>query len=410
MGSDQQASRKIKEFVPPLGVEVRRGQNGRSSIRLRFMYMGMECRETLKIEATPGNVRYATRLRSEVLNAIERKTFKYHEFSPNSRRARLFGVAPSRETVGDLLNKYLLRAQSTLSPSTFRGYTEVCKAHLFPQFGNTPIRELFAAELREWLARLRLTTKRVRNILTPLRNILDEAVADELIEFNPLDRIKLDRVLAREFKKSSYDPDPFSIEEILAILEKCAGQEFNFWKFAFGSGLRTSELIALEWGNIDLRRFRIDVRHAQVEGVIKEPKTGAGARNVDMTRGAYEALSAQKAYSFLSGGRVFLDPRYNTPWVGDRPLYFRWGRILHHAGIRYRNPYQTRHSFASTLLSCGVPALYVAKQMGHRDTEMVNRHYGRWIEQGCKPDTRGKLTDFFAHMSPKISFIGLRAA
>lgn len=149
MGSDQQASRKIKEFVPPLGVEVRRGQNGRSSIRLRFMYMGMECRETLKIEATPGNVRYATRLRSEVLNAIERKTFKYHEFFPNSRRARLFGVAPSRETVGDLLNKYLLRAQSTLSPSTFRGYTEVCKAHLFPQFGNTPIRELFAAELRE---------------------------------------------------------------------------------------------------------------------------------------------------------------------------------------------------------------------------------------------------------------------
>ena len=124
----------------------------------------------------------------------------------------------------------------------------------------------------------------------------------------------------------------------------------------------------------------------------------------------YDALRAQESYSFLTGGRVFSDPRYDAPWVGDRALYFRWGRILHHSGVRYRNPYQTRHTFASTLLSCGVPALYLAKQMDHRDTEMVNRHYGRWIEQGCNPDTRIKLTDFFAHVSPKITFIGLKAA
>lgn len=410
MGSDQQTSTKKQQDVPALGVEVRTGKHGRTSIRLRFMFMGVECRETLRIEATPGNIRYAVRLRAEVLNAIERRTFKYHEFFPNSPRARLYGPLPSRKTVGDLLHAYLRRAETTLSPSTVRGYREVCKAHLFPQFEKTLLLEISAGDLRSWLAGLRLTTKRVRNILTPLRNVLDDAVADELIEFNPLDRIKLEKVLARESRKSDYDPDPFSIDEILAILNACEGQERNFWKCAFGSGLRTSEMIALEWAQLDFVHFRIGVRKAQVEGVIKEPKTEAGERDTNMLQAAYEALNAQKQYTFLAGARVFLDPRYDLPWIGDRPLYFRWGRILRRAGVRYRNPYQTRHTFASTLLACGVPSLYVAKQMGHRDTEMVNRHYGRWIEQGCDPEARAKIVAFFAHVSPKIGFVGLKAA
>jgi integrase len=77
--------------------------------------------------------------------------------------------------------------------------------------------------------------------------------------------------------------------------------------------------------------------------------------------------------------------------------------ILRKAGVRYRNPYQTRHTFASTLLSSGANPLYVAKQMGHRDTEMITRNYGRWIEQGTEPETRKQLLAFFAQRSPTLS-------
>ncbi|EKD73099.1 MAG: hypothetical protein ACD_45C00462G0002 [uncultured bacterium] len=49
------------------------------------------------------------------------------------------------------------------------------------------------------------------------------------------------------------------------------------------------------------------------------------------------------------------------------------------AGVRYRNPYQTRHTYASMLLSAGENPLWVAKQMGHQNTEMIIKHYGRWI-------------------------------
>lgn len=49
------------------------------------------------------------------------------------------------------------------------------------------------------------------------------------------------------------------------------------------------------------------------------------------------------------------------------------------AGVRYRRPYQTRHTYASMMLSAGEHPMWVAKQMGHTDWLMIGRVYGRWM-------------------------------
>ncbi len=50
------------------------------------------------------------------------------------------------------------------------------------------------------------------------------------------------------------------------------------------------------------------------------------------------------------------------------------------AGLKYREIKQTRHSFATNALSCGESPLWIAKVMGHRDTDMIIRVYGKYIE------------------------------
>mgnify|MGYP000017621823 CR=1 FL=1 len=52
---------------------------------------------------------------------------------------------------------------------------------------------------------------------------------------------------------------------------------------------------------------------------------------------------------------------------------------LKRTDIKYRNPYQTRHTFASMLLSRGENPMFVAQQMGHKDWSMIIKVYGRWI-------------------------------
>jgi integrase len=60
------------------------------------------------------------------------------------------------------------------------------------------------------------------------------------------------------------------------------------------------------------------------------------------------------------------------------------------AGVRYRNPYQTRHTCASTLLSAGENPMWVAQQMGHADWAMIRKVYGRWIPE-VDPGTGEKI-------------------
>lgn len=77
---------------------------------------------------------------------------------------------------------------------------------------------------------------------------------------------------------------------------------------------------------------------------------------------------------------MFHDPRTGEPWSGDKQIReWHWRALLKRAEVRYRYPYQTRHTYASTLLSAGENPVWVASQMGHKDWVMIVRTYGRWI-------------------------------
>lgn len=65
------------------------------------------------------------------------------------------------------------------------------------------------------------------------------------------------------------------------------------------------------------------------------------------------------------------------------------------AGVRYRRPYQTRHTYASMMLTAGEPLGWVANQLGHRDLSMLARVYGRWIKSAT-PYVGNKAVAMFA--------------
>jgi integrase len=186
-------------------------------------------------------------------------------------------------------------------------------------------------------------------------------------------------------------------------MDAATGQERNLWQFAFATGMRPSEYMALEWAAVDWLNHRISVERARVVKVTtEETKTQAGRRKIDMLKGAFNALKAQQQFTALSGQLVFHDPLHDAGWDTNKAVLRRWRITLRKAGVRYRNVYQTRHTFASTLLSAGVNPLYVSKQMGHRDTEMINRHYGRWLEQGSGEETRRQCGEFFSQSLAKV--------
>lgn len=355
------------------------------------MYRGMECRETLKLAHTKPNIRYAERLRGEILNAIELGNFDYAKYFPESPQLKKFGLrVPNADqiTIGEMLTEQLEQYKRTLAPSTYASYKASTKTHL-RQFGGTLLSALTPADIRSWIGKQNLKARTIRQVLIPLRSALEQAVNDDLIEFNPLDRVKLNKILTKEARKVEYVVDPFSAAEIHAILGACDGQVRNLLLFAFTTGMRPSEYIALRWSAIDWMSGQVMVERSRAVGVTREEtKTEAGRRMIDLRQGAIRALQGQKSFTALEDDLVFHDPAISEGWDSLVKLGRRWKGILRKAGVRHRVLYQTRHTFASTLLSTGVNALYLAKQMGHKDTTMVTRTYGKWIEQegGVLPD------------------------
>jgi integrase len=317
-----------------------------NSVQIAFTYQGIRCRETLPMPPTKAAKKELIQKRQAILYEIKNGTFDYLKHFPHSKKAREFRKSrPDLYTIEEGLKAWLQRNQGKFQQSTLRDYNSAIYYHLIPKFGQIAIAELTAIMIKEWLASLVISNKRKNNILTPLRQMYEEMYLDEIIDKNPFERVRNLTVKTRE-------PEPFTAHEVAKILNELESQERNLIQFAFWSGLRTSELIALRWQDVDLEHNRVFVRQAKVRGHLKSTKTIAGFREVTLEPQAKQALLSQQVFTGKIGDTVFHDSRIRGPWKNDQAIRkIVWTPALKKAGIKYREPYQTRHTFASTLLS-----------------------------------------------------------
>jgi integrase len=347
----------------------------KTSITIAFTYRGRPCRERVKLPPTKDNLAYCQRWRKGIQHEIAAGTFVYRRHFPNSPRAAWFGErGADGMTVGQLLDRWMAGVSGRLSKAGRMSYGSAIEFHLRPRFGPTPIDSLSTDQVRQFLRTVNRSPKTQNNVLTPLRQAYLLAFEEGFVDRNPLERVRAASVERR-------DPNPFTVAEVRAILDSCAAPQHRaLFQFAFATGLRTSELIALRWEDIDWERRIVHVRRARVRGEIKTTKTAAGRRTVDLFAPAMAVLNdCRSAHWFPQGDLVFFDPETGKPWPDDAPIRRAWTAALERAGVRYRCPYQSRHTYASMMLSAGEDPTYIAAQMGHADWGMIRKVYARWI-------------------------------
>lgn len=358
------------------GVEIRG-----DTIRIGFNYEGKRIKRRLMAGDAPmrptlANRNYAKRLAEEIRAKIKAGTFVMAEYFPEDGEAGQITVA---KQIGTFL------AAKRSEGSTKAGYTSAGNFwraasyhdtnHLLP-LGEVPLKSLKLSHLLTALARRPdLSGKTINNYVSVLRGALDLAVADKILRENLADQIP-------SAKWQRDPPDPFLPQERDAIIQhahqKHPWQVANMVRFWMWSGLRTGELIGLRWANVDLAKGTVLVKEAKVRREMKATKTNT-ARLVRLNSEARAALDAQKALTLLKGEEVFQDPRSGQAW--DTEANFRkvfWIGMLKVLGIRYRRPYQCRHTYATTMLMAGMNPAMCAKQLGH-DVKVFLTIYAKWI-------------------------------
>lgn len=380
------------------GVEVRD-----KSIRLSFVWEGQQRRETLRTDGqpmppTPSNVRYATRLAAEIREKIKHGAFCYADYFPASPHA----TSGQGATVGDQLDLWI-KLQAGKADSTLKGY-RVAVAFWKRHLGTIPLKALKHSRILEAIAtEPAWTGKTINNKVSVLRQALALAIRDGAIQSNPCDGIEAT-------PHQSPPPDPFSLEEVELILgdmrKRYDPQIALYFETKFFTGMRTSESLGLRWPSIDWRLAQAQVSEGIVLGKHKTSTKTNSARIVELNSRALAALQAQKAHTFMRDrtGWVFPDPKTGARWVDDwTPREMYWRPTLTRLGIRYRSPYQTRHSYATMMLMAGMTPAFCARQLGH-SVEMFLRKYSKWIDGGRNEVEMGKLESLLggAVSSPEL--------
>jgi len=366
------------------GVEVRA-----TSIRLFFVWNDERRRETLTlngrpIRPTPPNVLHARRVAAEIRKRLELGTFDLAEFFPDSPRAERSGPSAN---FGQTCSLWLASKGrcATKTLNQYRNALEVWKGI----FGAaTPIAAITPGTVEAKVGSYPwASNKLLNNYLICLRGVFGLAARDLRI-VDPTAAVKNGRHQAPPI-------DPLSREETEAILadmrERCPVQVWAYFEFAFFTGMRPEELIALRWGDVDWRDGSIRVERARTAGKAGPLKTYQ-VRDVDLVSRAVAALKAMKPATMLRDAEIFQNPFTGRPWHDERSQRdHHWAPSLRRCGIRSRRAYNTRHTYATSSLLAQANPSYVSRQMGHRNAKMLFTTYAKWIDGADRGREKAKL-------------------
>ena len=157
-------------------------------------------------------------------------------------------------------------------PSEQEAKACILRNHLTPAFGEMRLDEIKTHPIEmlkaDLLAKGR-SRKRVNNVLACLGKMLRYAHEGELIDSVP--RIKLLKV-------------PQKFDELSRLVEAVKDDTERRALFLVGgeAGLRQGEMVALEWGDVDLVAGTITVRRSSWRGIAGSPK-GGRERKIPLT-------------------------------------------------------------------------------------------------------------------------------
>jgi len=368
-----------------------------TSIRISFQWAKQQFREKLDLKPTAINLQAAARIRDEIVSAIRINKFTkedfYHYF-PNSQWLKDNGSS-SGFLFKDVVATWLMIAADQVAASTHTTYRNDLNKHWIPVLGGKSVSEIKYEDIAMALALKKIKNgKTFNNIMTPLRRVLNYCVITERIKSNPADLVPF-----RKVQKAS--PDPLEVKELLLVLahieKRYDEQWLNYFELAFFTGMRPSELIALQWDKIDFIRKSIRVDAARVRSLDKDTKSHH-AREIDMQSNTLAALIRQKKHTFLKDAYVFHNPATGRRFMKtDAPVQDVWKPTLRAIGLHDRDARQTRHTFATMCLHASMNPTYVAQQMGHADTRMFFEVYSKWIKGQANDREISKLDALMQH-------------
>ena len=298
------------------------------------------------------------------------------KFNTNGLDSELNFNSDKAPTVSEYLDKVMNEKRKTLKLSTIATYENAMK-RILPSFNDrlvTNIKPIEIKEFQDMMAHKGLSRSSINQSRSLLREVFDLAILSELIETNPVVAVRVPKTIKKVKKQK-----PFTLDEVDMILSDTKGHIRNFLGISFFTGMRSGELLALTWDDVDFSNDTISISKTISRGYINSAKTNSSIRDIEMIYQARKFFETQRIETGLKNSYVFLQTNGKTHHGSNDMYYKQFKNALKRLDIEDRSLHNTRHTFASIMLNNSIEPLWVSATLGHKNLDVTLKVYTHYI-------------------------------
>ena len=333
-------------------------------------------------------------------------------------------LSAQHDTVSYWWDNWLKIKQAEISDKKFRAYK--AKEKYIRHVLNMPVNKVHAMDIQSIIYdNTQLADDTLRQIRNILRQVFQLAVVNRVIDFNPVDGVRMPKRRETEEKRRALTPEEISWIENTPHRAQTAAMIMLY------AGLRRGELIPLLWTDIDLDAGAISVnKSVEAEGgclsIKNGAKTSAGERTVFIPEKLITYLREVQHSSSLyvcpsASGTMLSDSGWKRLWDSYiSELNYKYGDF---SGVvipdkdgklqQFVKPksrfapkkiplviepftaHYLRHTYITMLYFAGVDVLTAKEQAGHADIQTTMQIYTH-LDKLHKQRQISKLNDYLS--------------
>lgn len=306
-----------------------------------------------------------------------------------------------------------LKEQRGLKHSTIARYKDLTE-RIYPHIGHIKLKDLRVDNLNNLYMHLlqneknrhtgaNLSPKTVIEHHRLISTVLEQAVRESLIPFNPASRADLPKVTHKEINY-------FQPEQIQAISKALENEPIK-WKTLVHlfliTGARRGEILGLKWDKVIFDKNQIyicnSVLYSADIGIYEStPKTDNSKRVVSLPSETIQLLKQYKAWQAaerLRLGAYYENNNFVFTQNNGKPMHpdsitDYLNKFSKKYNLPHINPHAFRHTMASMLYYNGVDSVSISKRLGHSQVSTTANIYAHVIEAADKKNAE-ILSDIF---------------
>lgn len=294
-----------------------------------------------------------------------------------------YSIDFDKVTVAQALDKWLFTIKiMQVRPSTFVSYESNFRNYIKNSIiGGMEVSKVKLFHVQEYYNQLYSkgnSTQKIKMIQKLLHNFFEYAYIEGYVVKNPCHKVVIPKNTL--IKHENKDIDIYSPEEISCIRKAFKGHKYESIIYtAIYTGMRSGEIYALKWKNVNLDEGYIKVEESIKDIVVFNPdrtkstqlvttdgKTQNSIRTVylpDILINKLKELQRGKDNDY-----VFTEDGHH---IRHKQVFREWNIVLKENNIPYKKFHALRHTYASMLLLNGADLKSVQELMGHYDMKIT---------------------------------------